>query len=683
MKIFLLLSLGLSLQAFAASELDQKLAGYISKFNLKPLSTPVVKNLDVLKLGQLLFTSRLLSGNNNISCVECHLPATMTHDNLPLALGEGAVGLQTAKTTRKQATGKIVGRGTPALFNLQDLNVLFWDGRVAFDPITQKFETPIPLRDDISQTLKSALAAQALFPLVTHEEMLGAKGSNKIADAATEIEAWDLLVEKLLQDAQMKTAFEKAFPGQKINIGHVGESLAEFQRNAFDYSDTPYDQYLRGDLTALNEIQKMGMDVFFNKGKCGDCHSGANLTNEEFHNVGTPQIGPGKENRNDFGRYQWDKKPENLYAFRVPPLRNVALTAPYMHDGSFKTLAQVVEHYDMIVESLTEYKLVNNWKNYVDTIADHDHSQDDQRVASLSTKLSKRLFFEEEEEKAVAEFMTTALTDKKFLNREVDGDYTTYLRLQLKKSGYEKLSRIFTGEASRDSYYYFDLIAEGSFALRSLTQPISLIVIKNNESTSLVFREQAYKTATSVNGVVMAGNFNRQEVRSLPHQSFDALEASYLDMFSRIYTYHDGTRDDEIPATELSIIKSDLTSINEEFHKLKFEGQDRISDQMNVAKADLFYVPTSFNQKDTLKFERLVAGKTLKGNLQKSFIRTAKGGIEVTYALELETEKVSKADYQKFTNAVLEELNVLEATDVGGGSPSPSELTLDVLKKVL
>jgi cytochrome c peroxidase len=672
------------------SDIDERLQGYIQKFNLKPLDRPTGMRRDLLDLGHELFTTRLLSGNNNISCKDCHFPGNMTVDGLPLGLGEGAIGMQSATTRRVQGSGKILARNSQALFNLNGINVMFWDGRVSFDPATGAHSTPVaelnglhPARSDVARTLKSALATQAIFPIADHAEMRGQPGSNAVADAATTVEAWDLVVAKLMNDNKFKATFEKVFPGERINIGHVGEALAEFQRFAFAYSDTAYDRYLKGDLSALNEVQKIGMDVFFNKGKCGECHQGQHLSNFEFHNVGVAQIGPGNNNGDDFGRHQWDQRTGNLYAFRVPALRNVALTGPYMHNGMIKTLPQVVEHYDMIVESLTGFRLINNWKNYVESITDHDHRNDDIRVASLSTKLTPKLNFEEEEEKALTEFLATGLTDSAFLNREIDGDYRTYFRLQLRESGYEKLLALFPGKAERHNYYYFDVIFEGGFGLKGLSKPLRLIAVKKPYETELVFREQAFKTATATDGIVLESNFNRTELKTVPEAIFNPLETAYLDMFRRIYNYNDGEKNEDIPTAELTIIKNDVDAINAIFHKIEFDGADIISDQLNSAKEDVYYVPTSYNEKDVLLFTLQIAGKTVKGNLQKSWIRTDKGGMQVTWALELETSKVTKAQHNDFAQEILKALDVLEASDVGGGSPSPSDLTLKVLNQVL
>lgn len=682
MKLFL--ALLVLVPFFAQAEtIDDRLRGYVTKFNLSNLEPLPLRNKALFDLGHELFETRLISGNNNISCRDCHHPAAMTIDGLPLGLGEGAVGINTATTRRTQAKGKILARNTPSLFNLNGINPMFWDGRVSYNAETKAFSTPVPLKPDVAAVMTSALAAQAIFPMVDHQEMLGQPGSNSLANARNEYEAWDLIVAKTLADPEMKAMFDKVFPNQKINIGHFGEALAEFQRHAFAFNQTPYDDYLRGDNKALTEIQKIGMDVFFNKGKCGECHNGAQLSNFEFHNIGVAQIGPGKKNGDDLGRAEVTGEEKDLYAFRVPSLRNVGLTAPYMHDGAFKTLGQVVEHYDMIVPSLTEYSLVNNWKNYVEAIADHDHSNDVRRVETLSLKLTPHLRFEEEEEKALSEFLQTALTDKRFLAAEIAGDYQSYFRFQLKESGFNKLSSLYSGVKQEEVFYYFDIIFEGGFGLRGLSTPIRLIVVKKPEGAELTYRQQVYKTAFAQEGKVLDTNFNRSEYRAVDPSVFANLEEAYLDMFNRIYTYNNGTQTGDIPAAELPVIKADLDIMNREFHRIGFNGEEMISDIVNMPKEEIYYVPTSYNSKDVNLFHLQVMGKTVKANLQRSVIRTETGGTEVTYAIELETDKISKKDLPKFSEELMKALPGLEATDVGGGSPSPSLLTLKVLNQVL
>lgn len=428
--IFFLLS-GLSF----ASDLDLKLQSYIRDFGLRPERELPAKNGYLLTLGQRLFTTPLLSGNKNIACVHCHHPMVMTHDGMPLSLGEGALGISMNGRTRTQGKGLILARNTPALFNLHAVPVMFWDGRISYDERTKIFYTPLaglngknPLRSDITSKMTSALAAQAIFPIVDHAEMRGQKGTNKIADAKDEYEAWDLVIDQLLENDVMKEAFERAYPDTKINIGHVGEALAHFQTLAFGFIDTPYDRYLKGEVTALTDSQKRGMDVFFGKGKCGECHNGEKLTSFGFQNIGVPQIGPGKSNGDDRGRQEVSSNVAP-YSFRVPPLRNVALTAPYMHDGVFANLDEVITHYENVRHSLFHFRLEKSYPNYVEVIADHDHSKDRFRMQHISSKLQTRIIFVDQEREDLLEFLRFGLTDVQLHDRVPGADEKLVLGL--------------------------------------------------------------------------------------------------------------------------------------------------------------------------------------------------------------------------------------------------------------
>jgi cytochrome c peroxidase len=418
MNILLLLFLT---QLSFASDLDLKLQGYVKNFNLKPERSLPSKKGHLLTLGQRLFTTNLLSGNKNISCVHCHHPMVMTHDGLPLALGEGAQGISMNGGMRIQANGKILARNTPALFNLHGVQIMFWDGRISFDG--KSFATPLealngprPKRSDITSKMSSALAAQAIFPIVDHAEMRGQPGTNKIADAQDEFEAWDLVIEQLLESESISDLFSKAYPAQKINIGHVGEALAHFQTLAFGFIDTPYDRYLKGEVTALSDSQKRGMDVFFGKGRCGECHNGEKLSNFGFENIGVPQIGPGKSNGDDRGRQEVSSNAAP-YSFRVPPLRNIALTAPYMHDGVFANLDEVLSHYENIRHSLHHFRLDKTYPNYVEKITDHDHKNDRVRLQNLSPRIRMMINLTDAEKEDLKDFLRYGLTDVRLHNR--------------------------------------------------------------------------------------------------------------------------------------------------------------------------------------------------------------------------------------------------------------------------
>lgn len=684
-----LIALLVSVSAYAQTPMDTRLSGYVQEFGLRPLRDMPTESDSIRRLGHMLFTERALSGNKNITCMECHSPAANLHDGLPLSLGEGASGIQGTREPRLQRTGHMLPRNSPALINLGVVDTMFWDGRVSFDATTKVLTTPeANLRADIRNTLKSALAAQALFPMVDALEMRGQPGSNEIADAKDNHEAWDLLVARLMQMPRYQKAFADAFPGETINIGHVGEAMAAFFRTQFHFNDTPYDRYLKGDKTALSEIQKKGMDIFFDKGKCGNCHNGENLTNGKFANVGIPQIGPGKNQGDDLGRGEVTLVGENIqWAFKIPPLRNVSITAPFMHNGSFKTIAQVIEHYDDIEASLTDYQLVNNLSNYNQAILDHNHANDQERLRTLSADLVPKLNFLEEEEKALAEFINGALTDYVFLNRELNVPYTTYLRLSLLKSGHEKLkAHLERSEhtVSNDTWYYFDIFREGGYFLRELEKPMRLYLTRSNTTATMFWREVLLKKAASANGIVMEGNFVDERKTDIPLAVFAKLEAAYQDMFKRLYTYHNDDRQEELPVVELGIIKQDLEVINDELHAYQFAGESEVMDRLNLTREKLFYTPTSFNYKESLLSTLEVDGKTVSLDLQASQLRDERGGHHRTYALELRTGKITKAEYEAFTKKLLEQLSESGITpeDIGGFNPSPADLTVGVIGQI-
>ncbi len=289
------------------------------------------------------------------------------------------------------------------------LDSLFLDGRVSLKDGVLR--TPAPLPAAVRATVTSALAAQALFPLVDFQEMRGQPGTNPIADAATDEEAWTLILKRILNLRHYQAAFAAAYPGvATYNIGHVGEALAAFQSGQFHFNDTPFDRWLKGDRNALSPEQKSGMDVFF-QAKCGTCHQGENLTDMEFINIGIPHIGPGKKDGDDLGRALVAPEENSPWGFRVSPLRNVALTAPYMHNGVFATLEKVVEHYTDVRASLTGFSWQLALPNYRVPLADHNHARDEERLATMADDLPLLLQLTEEDKKLLVIFLRTALTD--------------------------------------------------------------------------------------------------------------------------------------------------------------------------------------------------------------------------------------------------------------------------------
>jgi cytochrome c peroxidase len=342
-----------------AQAIDDELAQLIETLGLEPLEPSLAPPPALLALGEALFFEPLLSGNRNIACATCHQPDRGTGDGLALAVGEGG-----------PERGKLLARNSPPLYNVgaTGYDRMFRDGRVSYDPATGVYTTPEPAlnghdpaRSDITRVLDGAASAQALFPLVEHDEMRGQPGTNDLADAPDRIEVWRRIMARLQASARYRALLAAAYPAdaaqQALNIGHVGRALAAYMRHAFAATDTPYDRYLRGDANALDGEARRGMALFFGKARCARCHTGPHLTDQDFHAVAVPQIGPGNTPAGDdlgvFPAVQSDAK--RLYHFKTPPLRNVGATAPYMHDGVFATLREVIEHYRDPRRSIEEH----------------------------------------------------------------------------------------------------------------------------------------------------------------------------------------------------------------------------------------------------------------------------------------------------------------------------------------
>jgi cytochrome c peroxidase len=139
-----------------------------------------------------------------------------------------------------------------------------------------------------------------------------------------------------------KEQFHKVFGTGEVTAENMAKAIAAFERT-LTTPNSPFDRYARGDKSALNESEKRGLFVFLLKGACIQCHKGINFTDEEFHNLGVPPRGPDDK---DPGRFGITQKEEDRGRFKTPGLRNVALTPPYMHNGVFKTLEEVIEFYN-------------------------------------------------------------------------------------------------------------------------------------------------------------------------------------------------------------------------------------------------------------------------------------------------------------------------------------------------
>ncbi|WP_366140589.1 cytochrome c peroxidase [uncultured Tateyamaria sp.] len=322
------------------------------------------------KLGQLLFYDRILSGNRNIACSTCHHPDLGTADGLSLGIGEGGVGLGPQRTagTGDNRIRKRIPRNAPGLWNLgaKDLHVMFHDGRLS---IADTFENGFnsPAEEWLPEGLENLLAAQAIFPLVAQFEMAGNPKENEVAGAVQNRMdyAWPILTDRVRHIPEYTKAFAAAYDHingpQDITIADIANALSAFMIFEWTSLDSPFDAYLNGDLTALTQAQRAGMDLFFGAAGCAGCHSGPLMSDQGFHALGLPPFGPGRTRRfdpmvRDVGRMGESDALEDAYAFRTPMLRNVALTAPYGHNGAYPTLDGIVRHHLNPEQALAQWQ---------------------------------------------------------------------------------------------------------------------------------------------------------------------------------------------------------------------------------------------------------------------------------------------------------------------------------------
>jgi cytochrome c peroxidase len=327
---------------------------------ITPLQRPASVRSSLSLLGQALAFDKELSGNRDISCMTCHLAPTATVDGRSVSIGQGATGLGTA---RVHPQGKFVHRSAPPLFNLHAMNMLTWDGRV-FRSATGTIRGPASILASQRAAFECGpLSALPMFPVLSRGEMRGDTG-NELAAIADNLHqrTWKALMARLGAIPEYRTMFESAYPGQafaNMNFGHAGNAMGCWIQQVFAFNNSPWDRFLAGDTDALTEVQLQGAKAFLSTAKCAQCHRGPVFSDGKFHNVATPQVGPGfgdgPDGRDDFGRLRQTGNPNQRYAFRTAPLRNVELTAPYGHDGAFVELRSWVDHYSQSATKLRDY----------------------------------------------------------------------------------------------------------------------------------------------------------------------------------------------------------------------------------------------------------------------------------------------------------------------------------------
>ena len=257
------------------------------------------------ELGRLLYFDPVLSAHNDISCATCHHPDLGFADGRGLGMGKGGSGLGPARTG-----GETLRRGAPTIWNAAYNHKQFWDGRAA------------------------DLEEQASGPITTENEM-GSKPED--------------VVNKLKAIPEYVAKFDRAFGGAStsnvggsISMATIAEAIADFERT-LTANNSPFDRFIAGDTNALTEQQRRGFNLFRSgKTRCFECHGLPTFNNPDFKVIGVPDL---EGQKPDYGRSEIAGGDGYKRAFKVPTLRNVALTAPYMHNGRFKTLEEVLDFY--------------------------------------------------------------------------------------------------------------------------------------------------------------------------------------------------------------------------------------------------------------------------------------------------------------------------------------------------
>ncbi|MBV6438903.1 MAG: cytochrome-c peroxidase [Haliscomenobacteraceae bacterium CHB4] len=240
----------------------------------------------VEKLGERLFFDPILSLDSTVSCASCHIPQFAFADTARLSRGVG---------------GRLGRRNAPAVTNMSARQHFFFDGRAL------------------------TLEQQVLMPIQDTLEMRATP---------------ELVTSRLRSSGDYSVAFQQLF-GKQADMGSLANALAAYIRT-LETSDTPFDRWMQDKPNPMSEAAVRGREIFMNKGKCFDCHFSPDFTGDEFRNIG---LFNGKD-LNDTGRFAITRDSADLGKMKVPGLRNVAVTAPYMHNGMFGTLEEVIDYYD-------------------------------------------------------------------------------------------------------------------------------------------------------------------------------------------------------------------------------------------------------------------------------------------------------------------------------------------------
>src|SRR2546425_706047 len=304
------------------------------------------KDEGLVSVGKVIFESKKLSLNGNMSCQTCHLTKFGSADGIPNAAaifgkGEGPERLLSGAKLLPRNTLPFWGRGA------KGFNTFFWDGRVDFSDLkkSSQFGSQYPSDD--------ALITAAHLPVVEIREMLDEDSfvrKHKQESIEQSKEVYKAIAENLKKfepQASQSLADYLKKPLEQLTFTDYARSLAAFIRSEFRIKETKLQKFVNK-LEPLTAEELRGGLIFYGRGRCVTCHSGPHFSDFKFHAVAFPQLGFGKNGFGvDYGRFNATFDPKDLYRFRTPPLYNVQKTAPYGHSGSVATIEEaIVAHFD-------------------------------------------------------------------------------------------------------------------------------------------------------------------------------------------------------------------------------------------------------------------------------------------------------------------------------------------------
>nr|WP_295928184.1 cytochrome c peroxidase [uncultured Dyadobacter sp.] len=289
--------------------------GALPRYVTDPVDNPT--SPEKVQLGRLLFFDPILSGNKDVSCATCHQPEFSYAEFLETSIGVNGLGRGSKRYFQDPNDIPFVKRNSQSILNAAFNGIrndepyrpesapMFWDMRA------------------------KGLEEQALFPVRTLEEMRG--------HGYEEEKVVEEVVARLAKIPEYRTLFAAAFRNDQnpVNAGNLAKAIASYERTLIA-TNSRFDQYMRGDSSALTTGEKEGMNLFLKAG-CAKCHSGPMFSDFKLHTLGVPDTPNRKES---------DTGGNPNYGFRTPTLRNLRYTGPYMHSGAFKTLDQVLLFYE-------------------------------------------------------------------------------------------------------------------------------------------------------------------------------------------------------------------------------------------------------------------------------------------------------------------------------------------------